>query len=70
MPSHVPSPPIQRISILREGSVAQLIGVCGDTVRRWVKAGTFPPPIRLGPRALGWRVEEIEKWLASRPQAR
>jgi prophage regulatory protein len=31
--------------------------------------GEFPRPIRLGRRAVGWREDDIEAWLASRPEA-
>lgn len=31
--------------------------------------GEFPRPIRLGRRAVGWRVEDVETWLSSRPEA-
>ena len=34
---------------------------------RWAKAGNFPSPIKLGARAIGWRRDEVEAWLASRP---
>jgi prophage regulatory protein len=29
------------------------------TLWRKVKAGTFPPPVKLGPRITAWRVEDI-----------
>ena len=35
-----------------------------------VSNGTFPPPIQLGPRAVGWLEHEIDEWIASRPRAR
>lgn len=33
--------------------------------RMW-KAGTFPPPIKLGARRNAWRRSDIENWIASR----
>ena len=36
------------------------------TLRRWVGAGKFPPPVRLGPNLLVWRAAEIEKFLSER----
>lgn len=30
------------------------------------KAGLLPPRIRVGPNRIGWREEDIEKFLASR----
>jgi prophage regulatory protein len=34
-----------------------------------VKAGTFPAPVRIGARAVAWRVSEVEQWLEARPLA-
>jgi hypothetical protein len=36
------------------------------TLKRWIAAGLFPKPVELGPNSIGWRVAEIEAWLASR----
>ena len=40
-----------------------------STVYRKVDDGTFPRPIRLGPRTVRWRRWEVEGWIASRPGA-
>jgi len=32
-----------------------------------LKAGKFPKPLRLGSRAIGWRVEDVDAWIAARP---
>ena len=39
-------------------------------VQRWrgVREGTFPAPVQLGPRAIGWYEGDIEAWLANRPR--
>jgi hypothetical protein len=39
------------------------------TLRRWVEKEGFPPGLMLGPNTRGWREEEINEWLASRPDA-
>jgi prophage regulatory protein len=39
------------------------------TIWRLVRAGKFPAPIRIGARAIAWRLSEIEAWLESRPRA-
>jgi prophage regulatory protein len=36
------------------------------TIKRWVKAGSFPPPLRLGPNKIGWRLGVIDQWLKDR----
>ena len=32
------------------------------TIWRWVKLGSFPQPVRLGPQVTAWRMEDIERW--------
>ncbi|GIV53099.1 MAG: hypothetical protein KatS3mg038_3620 [Candidatus Kapaibacterium sp.] len=44
-----------------------MIGVCRHTIYQWVRTGKFPEPVKLGPRASAWRVEDIERWIAERP---
>ena len=47
--------------------VADYIGVVPGTIRNWVKKGEFPEPLSLG-KLVKWRREDIEEWLANRPQ--
>ncbi len=35
------------------------------SVWRKAKAGTFPPPIKVGPAITAWRLGDIRKWLAN-----
>ena len=58
--------------ILRTADVITATGLSRTTLWRRVKAGDFPPPIRLGgpeSRAVGWRRNEIETWINNRPAA-
>jgi prophage regulatory protein len=52
--------------LLRIHQVKQVTGLGRSTVYNWVKAGTFPAPIKLGPRSVAWVKEEIEAWVAAR----
>ena len=54
--------------IFRLPDVVRLVGVSRATVWRWVANNLFPAPVRLGPRAVGWRRSDLDAWLASRPQ--
>ena len=36
------------------------------TLRRWIEAGHFPAPIRLGPNSVGWRARDVQEWLDRR----
>lgn len=52
---------------VRPQELAEMIGVCRHTIYQWVRTGKFPEPVKLGPRASAWRVEDIERWIAERP---
>lgn len=43
--------------------VPHIIPIGSVTLWRWVKKGTFPKPIRLGPCVTAWRVEAVREWL-------
>jgi prophage regulatory protein len=48
-------------------SVVQRTTVSRSHLYALMKAGKFPKPLRLGARAIGWRVEDIDAWIATRP---
>lgn len=52
---------------LRLSQVLELVAVGERTWLRWVSAGMAPRPVRLGERAVGWRLSSIKKFLDSRP---
>ena len=54
--------------VLRVTEVSRLIGVSKATLYRWIKAGGFPRPLQLGPRAVRWPKDEIDEWLRNRPK--
>ena len=39
------------------------------TLDRWRSGHGFPRPVRIGPRAIRFNVEAIERWLAERAEA-
>ena len=55
--------------ILRCRSLVQLTELSKASIYRLVRAGEFPAPIKLGARAVGWRRDEIEDWIAGRERA-
>jgi prophage regulatory protein len=57
---------MQGVRILRRRQVEALIGLRRSAIYAAIKAGTFPTPIKLGPRSVGWLSSEIEGWLAAR----
>jgi prophage regulatory protein len=57
-------------SILRLPAVKTRTGLSRSTIYLRVSQGTFPRPVSLGGRAVGWVEEEIQSWLAERIAAR
>jgi prophage regulatory protein len=53
-------------SILRLPAVKTRTGLSRSTIYLRVSQGTFPGPVSLGGRAVGWVEEEIQSWLAER----
>jgi prophage regulatory protein len=57
-------------SILRRREVERLTGLARSTLYQYVKVGVFPPPVRLGERAVGWRYADVLDWINSREATR
>jgi prophage regulatory protein len=47
----------------------QVTGLGRSSIYKGIKDGTFPAPIVLGRRAVGWIDGTISEWIESRPQA-
>lgn len=53
-------------SILRLPAVMANIGLSRSSIYLRVAEGTFPKPVSLGARAVGWLRSDIEEWLRQR----
>lgn len=51
--------------IVRQAELLGILGISRMTLYGWRRRGLFPAPVRLGPRLLAWRIEEIKAWLES-----
>jgi len=49
--------------VLSPSAVAAWLGVHETTIHRWVRVGTFPPKVRLGPGRVGFARSKVEAWL-------
>jgi len=56
-------------TILRRKQVEAATGLSRSTIYARIQAGTFPSPVALGGRAVGWDSAAIERWIAERLQA-
>ena len=51
------------LEILRHKQVEQKTGLPRSTLYDRIRDKTFPAPISLGGRSVGWRQSDVEKWL-------
>ena len=51
------------LRILRRPDVEQLTGLSRSTIYAMMSDGTFPKPVRLSRRAVGWREADVAAWL-------
>ena len=58
------------IRFLRLPEVIQISGYRRTTIYEMIKAGNFPAPVHLGPRAVAWLESEVEAWMQERIDAR
>ncbi len=56
-------------TILRLPAVKTSTGLSRSTIYLRVAEGTFPKPVSLGGRAVGWLEAEIQDWLRQRIEA-
>jgi prophage regulatory protein len=55
--------------ILRLPAVRAKTGLCRSAIYQHVADGSFPRPVSLGARAVGWIESEIETWISRKIKA-
>ena len=55
--------------LLRRVEVENRCGLATSTIYRKMSEGTFPKPVKVGPKAVRWWESEIDQWLADCPRA-
>lgn len=55
--------------IFRFKDVIKQVNISRGTIYLHIKKGTFPKPIKLGPRAVGFLCSDIDKWIDERIEA-
>lgn len=61
---------VEATAFLRLSAVIEHTGLSRSSIYRLVAANAFPPPVKLGPRAIAWRRTDIDGWSSSRPVSR
>ena len=52
--------------VMKLHEVVGTTGVARSTLYKMIAAGTFPEPIQLGQRSVGWVESEVQSWIKSR----
>ncbi|MBI2066825.1 MAG: AlpA family phage regulatory protein [Deltaproteobacteria bacterium] len=49
--------------ILRRKDVERRTGLKRSTLYQKISIGAFPRPIQIGPRCVGWLIDEVDSWI-------
>lgn len=52
--------------LLKLPEVVRRCGVAKSSIYSKIQVGEFPQPVRLGQRAVAWRLTDIQTWIDSR----
>lgn len=66
----MPSQNQQNHVFLRRPEVEARTGLSRSTIYQYIKEGTFPAPVPLGAKAVGWLESDIESWARACVEAR
>lgn len=53
---------MSKSKLIREPDVLARVPFSKPTLHRRIKDGSFPPPVRIGSRAVAWVSDEIDEW--------
>ena len=57
------------IKLLKTRELMQMLGIGRTTIYRWMDAGKFPVPIKIGDRGDNrWRQSDIDAWADAQPE--
>jgi prophage regulatory protein len=60
---HTPATTSPTEKLLRVFEVEDLTAMKKSKLYDLVKQGQFPAPVRIGPRAVRWRLSAVQKWI-------
>lgn len=62
----MPAESLRPSRLLRMSAVSARVGLSRSAIYVMIKAGTFPKPVPLNDKSVGWLEAEVEEWIASR----
>ena len=54
--------------LIRLDEVLEMCGISRSELYRQIADGRFPRPVKVGLRAVRWRLSEVEAWMAGLPR--
>ena len=54
---------LPRNGYIRASALRTFVPIAPATLWRWVKAGTFPAPVKLGSNTTAWLASDVQKWI-------
>ena len=60
---------MNQINLISPKQVTERLSIPQSTLYRWIAAGKFPRPIKIGPRRTAFKVLDIEEWLEKKSRA-
>jgi prophage regulatory protein len=58
------------VRIIRLKEVIYSTGLARSTIYKYIGEGTFPKPVSLGDRCVGWVDAEVQEWVLARIKER
>lgn len=55
--------------LLRRPAVEEMTGLSRSSIYAMMAGGDFPPPIRIGRRAVAWKMSAVTAWIEGRSGA-
>ena len=55
--------------LLTQKDVEEIVRLSKTSLYRYMRAGQFPEPLRIGPKAVRWRADEVQDWIESRSRS-
>jgi prophage regulatory protein len=68
MPAVMPKIPSGVDPIMRMPAVLATVCMSRSWLLASIKEGTFPAPVKLGAKAVGWRASAVTEWLRTREE--
>ena len=66
MKTHTPRTQTDGVRVFRTADAAKRVGLSESSLEKFRLSGDGPPFVRIGSRAVGYLVSDLDEWLASR----